>query len=263
MTRFLTFALFGILSAVQVLAAESKLLPKKGDRQEIRKETQASAPKPFWFDFGAGLPHLAALQLSYRLFPRWQIGASYGILPGGQGIYSHTIALPSENVTLKNKEFVTFTSPTLTSSLASIAPHLRFFPGISNFYFQFTCAVLQTKNKFQSGLSDIYGNVIPDGGYSGTMTILQFLPTLSIGHAFGSQLFFFNVNMGLTFIATAQASISSSGYIPDSHGGTSANQDVFDQLDTKATKALNEAVDLIRKEVPVFPSFQFTFGFMF
>lgn len=255
--------LFSFLGSLSLFAAETRPQIKKDVHKEVRQEIKKTSPKRLWVDFGVGLPQLASLEVGYRLLPRWQLGLSYGTIPGGQGIYSKTFDLPSQNVTLKNKDYVTFTSPTLTSSLVSIAPFVRFFPGTTNFYFQMTMAVLQNKNTFKSGLSDIYGVSISDGGYGGTITVLQFLPTASIGHAFATELFFFNVSMGLTFIATAQASVSASGQIPDRLGGTAANQDALDQLNTKTTTAINKAVEALRSEVPVIPSIHLTVGFMF
>lgn len=238
---------------------EKKKEVKKALQQEIKKDPR----KHFWLDIGAGLPQLASVQIAYRFFPHWQWGAGIGMLPGGKGLYSKTFDLPSENVTLKNKEFVTFDSPKMDSSLGTISPFVRYFPAETNFYFQFTLAILQNKNTFRSALKDVYGNTVTDGAYRGTINLLQFLPTVAIGHAFSSQLFFFNVNMGVTFIATAQATISSEGEIPDRLGGTAANQEVFDKLNAKTKKAIDEAVSAMREEVPVFPSIQLAFGFMF
>lgn len=255
----LTKILFlSLLMGVSLYAAPTK--------PEIKKEiprVQKDRTRRFWFDLGFGLPQLIGGEASYRALQRWQFGAGGGILPGGEGLYAHRFSLPSQSVTLKNNDFVKLDSPTLTSSLATISTFVRFFPVERNFYFQLTLSMLRNKNRFQSGLSDASGVKIDDGEYRGSITLIQFLPTISIGHAFASNLFFFNVNMGISFIATVQASVYSEGRIPDRLGGTAENQEVFDKLNTETTDAINQAVTQLRKEIPVIPSFCFTFGFMF
>lgn len=244
-----------LFSSLSLLAAE----------KPVHVEEKAkNKPKRFWLNFGAGLPQLASLEFSYRLFPRWYIGASYGIIPGGQsGSLSPTFSLPSQNVVLANKQFVTFDQPTVQSSLTSLSPFFRFFPGTNEFYLQFTMAVWQVRNNFDSALLDINGNTIVDASYKGLITVSQYLPTVSMGHVFNSELFFFNVNMGITIAASTQVAVSSETILPDSMGGTSANQEQIDQINSKANSSIQDAMGTFRDQVKFLPSIHLTFGFMF
>lgn len=216
----------------------------------------------FMVDVGAGLPQLAGLDVAYRLFPSWQIGMGYGLIPGGQGI-SPGFSLPSQNVTLANEQFVTFSKPTIHTTLSSMCPFIRWYPNPSNFYVQFTLGLLQAKNDFESQILDISGNTITDAKYTGVITVTQMLPTLSMGRVFASDLFFFNVNMGVTIVATADVSTSLTSELPDRLGGNTGNQAQLDQVNENAKTSINSGLQVFRNEVLFLPSIQFTFGFMF
>lgn len=228
-----------------------------------KKQVEKSTLKPFWVNFGAGLPQLASLEASYRILPKWQIGAAYGIIPGGNPNLAPRFSLPAQNIVLANSQFVTFSEPTVTSSLTSICPFVRFFPNPSSFYIQLTMALMWNKNDFESDLNDVNGNKIAEAKYSGVITAIQALPTISIGHVFHSNLFFFNVNMGVSIIANVTVQTAFSSQLPDSLGGDAANQDSLNAIDENSRDAINGAVAEFRKQIQFLPSMNLMFGFMF
>jgi hypothetical protein len=95
----------------------------------------------------------------------------------------------------------------------------------------------------------------------GTVTYLQHMPTLSIGHIYASKAFFFNVRLGASLPFTTSLSVSTRAQLPTVVGGVGPNQqaiqDFSDELAAEAVRIIEDA----KREVLVIPSIALTAGF--
>lgn len=265
MRLFLWFVVVGAWPLL-LCAAPTQDLPKApADKLEKNSPAlNARLKNLYWVDFGVGFPQLPSIELAVQPLKRWQLGASYGILPGGSGgVVSPKYVLPSQNVTLSTGLHLTVHEPTVSISFSSLCPFLRYFPNTTGFYLQFTLAMLKASNTLSAELHDVSGNQIPGAKASGTVDVTQYLPTLSIGHIFNSRLFYFSVNMGLSAVANMTIDTHFESYLPDSVGGSAANQTAIDQINEKNKEAASKASDEFRQVISFLPSLQFVFGLTF
>ncbi|MBI1859527.1 MAG: hypothetical protein HYR96_01240 [Deltaproteobacteria bacterium] len=212
-------------------------------------------------DVGFGLPELYTASVNMQLWRRWQVGLGYGYLPSF-GAMATGMDLPPMSATEPTTGLEVLFYPHATGSVSWFNPFVRFFPTRDNFYFQLSYFYYAATIAITSRIEDANSQLLTSDGLKGSITIRQFIPTLSIGYIFGNALYFFNMNMGYSFIGatTTTADLTGSfgilGDIPAS---------VLTPIEDGLSSAVNTAADAPKSIVAnwPFPSIYFSFGFFF
>jgi hypothetical protein len=213
----------------------------------------------FQVGLGVGFPDLIAVEASLQLLKHWQVGATYGLLPG-TGIIPN-VSLPRATASLTNGiEFAL--DPVASTGLTVICPFVRYFPTTRPFYFQLTWGLLLSNHTIVSGLTELStGTVIPESTITANIHLTTSIPTLSIGHIFWRRFFFFNVSLGATFLLDSTSTIAVTAKIPSIVGSLPAAQEA--QIKQQLDAGLTSAVAAFREKVAILPSIMLSTGMMF
>ncbi len=212
------------------------------------------------FDLAFGVPHLLTANANFMIWKKWQAGLGYGFLPP-VGVMSTGMALPAMSV--PGPDGITLVVyPTAKSAFSWVNPYLRFFPGTDNFYFQVSYFYYAVSFDITSTVEDGNSQIITTSGISGKLTLRQFLPTIGIGCIFGSNLFFFNLNMGYSFVGATTMGVELTGALGQL--GELA-PDVVTSMENAMGELVTIASDGPKSVVRnwPFPSINFSFGFYF
>lgn len=223
---------------------------------------QAFPTRPFSAGVGLGVPEFVFLEAQVAAFSRCQIGATYAKV-WVPGVMPKDIAAPTQTVTLFTGDEYAI-DPKVSPDFSAISPFLRVFPDSSNnFFLQFTWIWMKI-DSFITGTFAPQNNVaLPEIPMTGTVTINQYLPTVSVGYLFSSQIYYLNLSIGIGYILKPSTSTSANLTIPDSLGGNAGNQDVIDGFNADIQKSVVNATEEIRNRFGIFPSLHFSFGIYF
>lgn len=213
-------------------------------------------------DIGFGLPMLYTANANFMIWKHWQVGAGYGFLPAVGPMATGQELTPIFQVAPNGTHIWIY--PKATGSVSWMNPYIRFFPklGNNNFYFQFSYFYYAATINITSRIEDGNSQLITNDGISGTITIKQFIPTLSIGCIFGSQLYFFNMTMGYSFIGATSTTMNLGGTL-GSLG--SLAPEMLQAVENGLSTAVTTAADIPKSIVAnwPFPSIYFSFGVFF
>jgi len=96
------------------------------------------------------------------------------------------------------------------------------------------------------------------------ITITQLMPTVSIGHIFGTAGFFANIALGASFLSSISASITDiTGTLPNQAGSVDDNEAQLEQIKNDINTQANENSQEFKNQYLLFPSFTLTVGWMF
>jgi len=121
--------------------------------------------------------------------------------------------------------------------------------------------LLRLASGFRSGLADPMLDVSLEGVLFGTVTYLQHLPTLSIGHIYASKAFFFNVRLGASLPFTTSISVTTQAQLPTLIGGVGPNQAAIQAFSDSVAAQAVRSIDEAKSEILVIPSIAITAGF--
>lgn len=220
----------------------------------------ALIPRNVSVDVGFGIPHLIFGQGIVKISDHWQMGVGYGLIPGAAAA-GKGIKLDDQVFALQDGTEVGMT-PVLNLNFNTLLPFIRYFPRDNNFYVQATYAMLQLGAEISGTLktNDALGATV--GLVTGTATITQPVPTLSVGHVWAGKVYFCDLSLGLSFFLPASASITLKSLIPDALGGSEGNETAINQLGNDLASQLNDNTGTYRDQFPVLPSLSLTFGIM-
>ncbi|MBY0372085.1 hypothetical protein K2X33_15485 [bacterium] len=218
----------------------------------------------FMFETGFGIPSLPAISASFQILRRWQVGASYGIVPGLAQIIPH-VPLPEVQYTLPDNNNYALNPVLSTRSVDSICPFIRYFPTHRTTYLQLTWALVRTDHMVSSGLRSVALNMeIPNSKILAFTTLTHTIPTLSIGHIFWRHLFFLNINIGASFVLSTTSSTRVTTSIPDPLGSiVNSDPNTFRPYAQQMDQQINANADVIKNAIGIIPSIQLTGGLMF
>lgn len=211
------------------------------------------------FDIAFGTPHLLTFNGNFQLRKRFQVGLGYGLFPS-IGLMATGIDLPA--VSVSGPAGITLAVyPKTTASIYWVNPYMRFFPtNNDNFYFQFSYFYYAVALNITSRIEDGNSQLITQDGISGVVTLRQFLPTIGIGCIFGSNLFFFNLNMGYSFVGATTMSVELTGTL----GRLGAlNAEAAETMKDSLSNSVTTVSDGPKRVVAnwPFPSITISFGF--
>ena len=210
-------------------------------------------------DVGGGVPTMLAIEASVIPLKRLHLGVGYGLFPG-VATGGLAIKLKGGNTaTLINGTFIRL-DPHLDHTFSSLSPFVRYFPNESGFYVQAMLSMFYTKSSFTNNLRTIFGEDIEGGNIYGSINNTILMPTLSIGHLLKKDLFFLNVNIGLTYIYDISSTMELSATIPDSYGGASNNQSALTKLQNELGAESTKELNRYREDNKFIPSFTVAIG---
>lgn len=214
---------------------------------------------------GAGAPEIIFGAVDVNASRHWQVGLSYG-LDGGllaqaltEGL--RTSAETPRNIVLSDGRTYVVTPQLDPLQFSVITPTIRWFPTERNFYFQLSWTMLRLSSSFTSGLADPALGISLDGVVFGTVSYLQHMPTLSIGHIFASKAFFFNIRLGASLPFTTSLSLTTRAQLPTLVGGLGPNQQAIQGFSDQVAAEALQAIEQAKREVLLIPSVAFTAGF--
>lgn len=213
-------------------------------------------------DAGVGFPNLISVEAALHILPRLHAGVSYGMYPSS---FTFHPVLNSNEQSAKFSDGRNYTlTPDITSKLDAAVPFVRYFPGQDNFYFQLAYAILRVQSDVTSGLQDVNGIPVSGAVIKGKVDFMQYMPTLSIGALFTTNIFFFNTSLGASVLQSITTKVSLTGELPDRLGGSGGdNATAISKLEEELAKNSDTAVAALRNQVTFVPSFYLSFGFMF
>lgn len=220
--------------------------------------SQALPERTLSIGLGGGLPGLVSLNAQVMATPHWQLGFAFGLLSGGGLGGFSDVTLPSQQYSALGFAFEA--TPVVSASMQSMMPYVRFYPTDTNFYLEVSCTLLRLNAGVTTTLKSLSGG--PDlSAYpmEGLLSLLQTLPTFSMGHSFRSQLFFIDFSLGLTVVGPIFTSVSSSSNLGAVLGQAGA-QTLVDQMSAGTTQAAQGVVSTFRHDFPLIPSFNLIFG---
>lgn len=211
-------------------------------------------------DFGFGTPQLVFAEAQAKISEHWQGGLGYsvsGFVPIPAYLLPSTTVLntgPAGNLNF---------TPNVQPSLSGLTPFIRYFPSENNFYFQFAVHLLQLSGKVTGVLTSSDPLIPLAVNLTGNVSVLQTIPTISIGNIFAGKVYYINVSLGISFFSMAFADASIDGSIPDALGGQALMTQVATQLSTQMQTQVNTITALLKNQYPILPSINITLGWMF
>lgn len=206
-------------------------------------------------DVGVGFPQMAGAEASVLLTTKWQVGATFGLLPGGNNIFPLQ-TLPEKSAQLSDGNTYRVT-PQTQAVFYSISPYLRFFLANDRpVYLQMMLSAFTAIATVTSNIKNDAGVEIPGASLTGVVTMAQLLPTISLGHIWHSKFYFFNLSLGVSYVANIVSSTRAEITTPfpfDTSADEAAIATAFDNAAQQA--ALN-----IRNNVLFLPSIWLSFG---
>jgi len=207
-----------------------------------------------------GTPQLAALEGTVLMSPHVQLGFSFGLF--GLGLAAAPTYTPaSQQIALVDGNTYSLT-PETTLSFNTLCPFIRIFPGERNFYFQLTAALYRVRADVTSRLEGGVLGTISTNAVAGNITLIQTLPTISIGHIFMSKFFFVNLSLGASFLANTFVSTELATSLPDVVGGNDLNKEPIEQAKAQIQTSLLTAADEFKRQFFIIPSLMLAIGFM-
>lgn len=215
---------------------------------------------------GAGVPEVVFGAIDVAASRHWQLGFSYGIDGGllGQALRFDDLrqtAGQTRNVVLSDGRTYEITPQLDPLQFTMISPSVRFFPTDRNFYFQLSWTLLRLSSAFTGGIADPALGIALEGVVFGTMSYLQHMPTLSIGHIYASKAFFINIRLGASLPFTSTLSVTARAQLPTIVGGTAPNQAAIDSLANQMAADALQSVEDAKREIFIVPSAAITAGF--
>ena len=211
-------------------------------------------------DVGFGLPQLYTASANFMIWKRWQMGLGYGYIPPFGELATGRSLAPIFQMAPNGTYLWIY--PKAKGTISWFNPFVRFFPGRDNFYFQLSYFYYATSLDITSRIEDGNSQVITNDGIAGTITIRQYIPTLSIGYIFGNQLYFFNMNMGYSFVGATSSTIALTGTLGQL--GALAPE-AMTSVETSMSEMINAVSDVPKSVIAnwPFPSIYFSFGVFF
>jgi len=210
-------------------------------------------------DLMSGLPQLMALEAQVVLWKHWQVGFGYGYIPGLGQALGAGIKLNSQKITIPGGSIYNLV-PTASYNLSTLSPFIRFFPRDDNFYIQITYAFIRATADVTADLQPVSTTVPVTGTVNGSITVLQAVPTLSVGNLWMSKAFFFNLSLGASFFFTTSASVSLAGVIPDASGSSASNQAALNAAESQMQNSIVQSVQTAKNQVFLIPSINLAVG---
>ena len=208
-------------------------------------------------DLGFGWPQLAGPEASIYLTPHLHAGLTFGILPGGTSIFpqqnlqQQSALLPDGNIY--------YVTPNVKSTFFAVSPFIRFF--LSNdrpVYLQFMCSAFTSVADITGPITDTSGTEVPGASVTGKVILAQLLPTLSLGHIWHSKLYFFNLSLGISYVASIVNSTQTTVTLPVVLDTSEAEQAISQSV----AQGANNAANSIRNHVTFLPSIWASFGLL-
>jgi len=215
-------------------------------------------PRVLSLDVGMGVPVIANAEVSVLFAEHWQIGFGYGYVPGLSSLSA--ISVPTQTLSLNGLPDSFSVTPKLTASLDMLTPFLRFFPTERNWYFQLSYSILRMNMGISGTIEDATTGQGIGGVITGSVSVWQPIPTISMGHIFASKEFFVNLSLGVSFLMSPWVSVSVGGAIPDALGGTSANQGAITNMQNNMSDSIQKSVDTARQQITLIPSILISAG---
>ena len=208
-----------------------------------------------------GVPDLLAVRAQFFALPRLQVGFGYTFIPQNN-VLGKEVELEAQSIALGDGRDYTLT-PSVTPTAIAVSPFLRYFPNDEdNFYFQLDYHLIRVSAKVTSEIEDPELNIKLDGAViAGNVQLTQALPTLSIGHVFRGEIYFFNISLGVSWLASLSTDVTLTGALPDQVGGTEPNQAAIDTIKNQLQQQANRQVAEARKSLSLLPSITLSFGF--
>lgn len=206
-------------------------------------------------DVGVGWPQLAGAEASIFLTPQWYAGLTFGILPGVNNVFPQQ-TMPTQSAVLPdgNRYYV---QPTVKSTYYSISPFMRFFLSKDRpVYLQFMCSAFTTISNITGPLRDNGGAEVPGTAVNGRVILAQLLPTVSLGHIWASKFYFFNLSLGVSFLANIVTNTTAEILLPFPIDTSEAEQMIADSV----ARSADEASRQIRQNMFLLPSIWLSFG---
>jgi hypothetical protein len=152
--------------------------------------------------------------------------------------------------------------PVASTSLTILGPFVRYFPTPRMFYLQLTWGMLLSSHRTVTGLTETVTNtVIPDANIVADIALTTMVPTVSVGYFFWRRFFFFNVNIGATFLLNSTSTVKVTSSLPVGVGSLSPAEEA--SLKASLDRGLADAVTQFRNSVTLIPSLMLSTGVMF
>lgn len=226
--------------------------------------TQALAfpTRPFSAGVGLGVPEFTFIEAQVAVFVRCQLGATFGALPI-PGLLPKNVPLDTQTVSLSTGDTFTL-EPKVTPSFYLLSPFIRVFPSKdNNFYLQLMWSMLRLTAAITGDLTPRDNPSLPTVPVTGSVLITQSMPTFSVGYFFSSQIYYFNLAIGVAHMMSPTTSTSVSATIPNSLGGNSTNEEQLNNINADIQSSVASASAEVRKTYGFFPSLHISFGFYF
>ena len=223
-------------------------------------EASAIPPRNVWVDAGFGFPNLMFGEIQAKVNENWQVGFGYGFVPGLTSQMT-TLTFEEQTVTLGAAGDFTI-EPTAAMGLHSFVPFIRYFPGPSNFYVQLGVNLLQVS-------ADITGPLVSTDPLfpaaalvNATVKMILPVPTISVGDIWAGEIYFFAINIGISYFMNPFSSVTINGGFPEALGDEESNQAALNELATGFTNGFASQLATFRTQYPVVPSINICFGFI-
>ncbi len=223
----------------------------------------AVPPRNVSLDLGLGSPQILFVGANVVISSHFQGGLSYTPIPnsilfhGGFDLSSYSLNIEHSGTVIEK-----FTiTPHVNPSLLFLSPYLRFFPTSSNFYIQFSYPLIIINATISGTFKPESGDPTLLASVSSKITLIQPLPTISIGHIFCSKLFFINLSIGASFLTRISTSIEISGIFSDVFNSQSTNE-VLQELKSNFENETNTLANEFKKNLFLIPSINISFGIM-
>jgi hypothetical protein len=206
-------------------------------------------------DVGFGWPQLAGAEATIYITSKFYAGLTFGLLPGGNNLFPQQTMQEQSTILPDGNRYSI--APTLASTFFSVSPFVRFF--LSNerpVYLQMMCAAFTSVADITGPIKDNTGTPVPGASFTGKVILSQLMPTLSLGHIWHSKFYFFNLSLGVTYVANILTRTQSAITLPIPIDTSEAEQMIADSITASAEQASNN----IRQNVTFLPSIWVSFG---
>lgn len=203
-------------------------------------------------DFTLGTPGIVDAGGHVQAWKSVQLGFGYGLMTG---LPLMSMTLEKQQIDLDSGISVDL-QPKLTFRLSTLTPFVRYFPHPNNFYVQLSLPLWIITTNVTGTLSHPLLGELEDS-LTGTITLTQPLPTLSVGYFFGDNLYFFNLSIGATFYMDPLVAAAFKTAFPD---GIGSNDAAIDQMTSQMQTQVSSMMTQIRDFLPFIPSLNLSFG---
>jgi hypothetical protein len=113
---------------------------------------------------------------------------------------------------------------------------------------------------YKSDITDVNSGITIPNSVIGTVTIYQTMPTFSLGHIFSGKAYFFNVNLGFTFLWLTYTTSSMTLLNEAMLGGSGQNDAQVQTMNTTLQSQINTVLAPFKSYYFCLPSIAFSFG---